>query len=208
MQTETGVRIGSRAYRASIWDSFRDADGKVLCANCGHITGKLADRIHHPVPINNGGYDVPSNCQPLCYECHKLAHELNMPEEFSRRIRVGKAKSNKKDGRPRSCPENYKELLNDYVFCRIGKKELSRRWGVFVTSRKDTSVMQPVDMVKLCDKIWYKDYLKELGIAKVENHVDYWQNLRSERGDIKVGEYVGTITYIDGRVEDLYKQAI
>ena len=78
-----------------------------------------------------------------------------------------------------------------------------------VTSRTDPTKQIPVVMVRLSDKVWYKDYLKELGIAKVENHVDFANgDLRNPRTYIRDGEYVGTITYLDGRVENLYKNSL
>ena len=196
----TGI-LGNRSVRERVFTRY---DYK--CCNCGTEQDL---RIDHIVGIKNGGKDVETNLCVLCEKCHYLKHLLeHWGEDFSNRIKEGKARSLKRDGRPRDVPENYKELLNDYVYCRIGKKELSQRWGIMVTSRKDPTKQIPVDMVRLVDKIWYKDYLRELGIEKVENHVDYLFNKRSARTYIRDGEYVGTITYLDGRVENLYKNSL
>lgn len=192
--------LGFTSVRKALESKWASADGVVRCISCGGTPIEW----HHVVPIEVGGKDVMSNILPVCSVCHKLIH---YGENF-RLKRLEKARSLiKSNGRHRSVPDNYKELLNDYVFCRIGKKELSKRWGVTVTSRKNPDKQIPVDMVRLTGKSWYRDYLKELGIEKVENHVDFLTNLRSARTIIKDGEYVGTITYRDGRVEELYHNA-
>jgi hypothetical protein len=197
-EKRTAGILGSRATISTLVNKFAGDDGIVRCISCGRedITW------HHVVPIEVGGADVISNIVPVCNDCHMNIHvQKSLPE----RLLSGRARTGKFGGRKRSMPENYKELLNDYVYCRIGKKELSARWGVTVTSRKDPTKKIPVDMVRLTGKSWYKDYLRELGIKKVENHVDYLDNLRNARTYIREGEYVGTITYLDGREEKLYR---
>lgn len=201
MRERTAGILGNRATIKALVDKFAGEDGIVRCISCD----RTDITWHHVVPIECGGADRISNIVPVCYDCHIAIHaQKSLQERMAcNRARFGKG------GRKRSIPENYKELLNDYVFCRIGRKELSERWGVTVTSRKDPTKQIPVDMVRLSDKVWYKDYLKELGIAKVENHVDYANgDLRNPRTYIRDGEYVGTITYLDGRVENLYKNSL
>ncbi len=198
-RTESNI-LANVAVRKALAEKFAGADGIVRCVSCGdtHI------EWHHVVPIEVGGSDIMSNIFPVCTECHKLIH---FGEKY-RLDRLAKARASINfNGRHRSVPDNYKELLNDYVYCRIGKKELAARWGVTVTSRKDPTKKIPVDMVRLTGKSWYRDYLRELGIMKVENHVDYLHDLRNPRTYIREGEYVGTITYLDGREENLYRQA-
>jgi len=48
---------------------LRDANGQ--CADCG----RLAQEVHHLVPINKGGaaYDL-ANLVPLCSPCHDARH--------------------------------------------------------------------------------------------------------------------------------------
>ena len=84
------------------------------------------------------------------------------------------------------------------------QKELSERWGVMVKSRKDPEKLIPVDMVRITDKSWYREYLQELGIEKVKNYVDFTWDKRNPRKEIKDGDYVGTITYKNGKVVDIY----
>ena len=202
MSERTAGILGNRAIIRELVNKFAGEDGIVRCISCD----RTDITWHHVVPIECGGADRISNIVPLCKDCHMNVHaQKSLAERMAdRRARLGNF-----GGRKRSVPENYKELLNDYVYCRIGRKELSERWGVTVTSRKDPTKQIPVDMVRLSDKVWYKDYLKELGIAKVENHVDFANgDLRNPRTYIRDGEYVGTITYLDGRVENLYKNSL
>jgi len=198
-RTESNI-LGHISVRKELEKKFEDENGVIRCVSCNATPTEW----HHVVPIEVGGKDAVSNIVPVCPVCHKLIHY----GESLRLQRLAKARESiKSNGRHRSVPENYKELLNDYVYCRIGKKELSERWGVTVTSRTEPGKQIPVDMVRLTGKSWYRDYLKELGIEKVENHVDYLNNLRSARTVIRDGEYVGTIFYRDGRVEEIYHNA-
>lgn len=199
-EKRTAGILGNRATIRTLTEKFAGEDGVVRCISCG----RTDITWHHVVPIEVGGADIISNISPVCNDCHTAIHAQ---KSLQKRMADKRAKIGNYGGRPRSVPENYKELLSDYVFCRIGKKELSKRWGITVTSRKDPTKQIPIDMVKLCDKVWYKDYLRELGIKKVENHVDYLHDLRNPRTYIREGEYVGTITYLDGREENLYRQA-
>lgn len=190
--------LGNRAVVKALTDKFTGEDGIVRCVSCESSEGI---EWHHAIPLECGGNDVITNIVPVCHKCHMAIHY----GIGSGKRRIEKARACvKKSGRKRSIPDNYKDLLNDYIFCRIGKKELSKRWGITVTSRKDPTKQIPVDMVRLTDKSWYRDYLKELGIKKVENHVDYLKDLRNARTYIREGEYVGTITYLNGREEDIY----
>ena len=177
------------------------------CCNCG-TTEDL--RLDHIVGIKVGGNDIESNLCVLCVQCHYKKHILDKTSEaMSERIKAGKARSVKPDGMPRAVPENYKELLNDYVFCRIGKKELGDRWGITATSRKEPGKKKPVDMVHLVDRVWYKEYLRELGIAKVHNGIDaHVSKKHPNNHTIKDGTVIGTITYIDGKVEKIVYKSL
>lgn len=193
-ERESGI-LGNRAVRGRVFDRWG-----YKCCNCG-TTENL--RLDHIVAVKVGGNDIESNLCVLCVQCHYKKHLLDKTsEEMSRRIKEGKARSIKNDGRPRDVPENYKELLNDYVFCRIGRKELSKRWGIIVTSRKDPTKKIPVDMVHLTDKVWYKEYLKELGIKSVTNKVGV-----NTTKYLKTGE-VGYIVYESGEKEIIYDQRL
>lgn len=200
MSERTVGILGSRVTIQTLMNKFAREDGIVRCISCD----RTDITWHHVVPVEIGGADRISNIVPLCKDCHMNVH---LQKSMLERMKNGRAKTGNFGGRKRSVPENYKDLLNDYVHCRIGKKGLAERWGVTVTSRKDPTKKIGVDMVRLTGKSWYRDYLKELGIEKVENHVDYLTSSRSARTYIRDGEYVGTITYLDGRVEDLYKNS-
>lgn len=191
---ESGI-LGNRAVRKRVFDRWGHK-----CCNCG-TTENL--RLDHIVAVKVGGNDIESNLCVLCVQCHYKKHLLDKTsEEMSRRIKEGKARSIKNDGRPRDVPKDYKELLNDYVFCRIGKKELSERWGVMVKSRKDPSKLIPVDMVRITDKSWYREYLQELGIKSVTNKVG-----ANTTKYLKTGE-VGYIVYESGEKEIIYDQRL
>lgn len=188
--------LGNRAVVDELRRRWQDEDGEVRCVSCDSTDITW----HHIVPINVGGKDIVKNVAPVCQRCHLAIHTM---KPVADRLSANRAKGIF-GGRHRVVPENYKELLDDYVFCRIGKKELSARWGLTVTSRKDPTKQIPVDMVHLVDKSWYKDYLRELGIAKVKNHIDFTKDKRNPRKIIKDGEYVGTITYLNGKTVDIY----
>lgn len=189
--------LGSVATIRTLEQKWQGEDGEIRCVSCD----RTDITWHHVVPIEIGGADRISNIVPLCHDCHMNVH---LQKSLTERMASARSSMGHFGGRKRSVPDNYKELLNDYVFCRIGKKELSKRWGVTVTSRKDPTKQVPVDMVRLTGKSWYRDYLKELGIEKVDNCVDFTEDKRNPRTLIREGEYVGTITYKDGRVEDIY----
>lgn len=186
--------LGNRAVRRRVFERFGHK-----CCNCGSEENL---RVDHIVGIKNGGNDVESNLCILCWQCHYMKHILEKSSEsMSERIKEGKTISTKVDGRPRNVPDNYKELLNDYVFCRIGKKTLSERWGIMVKSRKDPTRQIPVDMGRISDKVWYKEYLRELGIKSVVNKVG------ANTGKfMKTGE-VGYIVYESGERKVFYDKS-
>ena len=189
--------LGSVATQKALVEKFVGEDGVVRCVSCGGTPIEW----HHVVPIEVGGKDIVSNIFPVCVECHRLIH---LGENYRLKRLEDARKMVKNGGRKRSVPDNNKELLNDYVYCRIGKKELAERWGVTVTSRKDPTQKIGVYMVRLTGKSWYRDYLRELGIKKVDNRIDIVYNRGSNRSVVAEGEYVGTITYLDGRTVDIY----
>lgn len=193
---DIGTRNGSRGYKDSLWDML-GGKGKVLCSNCGHITGALATELDHNVPLALGGYDVLSNVKPLCHICHSNKHYYErVSEERSRRIKEGQARSDKVSGRPRNVPDNYKELLDRFINCRISREELAKCWGLQTTSRKGEKV--PVNFVHLSEQIWYREYLDELGIQKVVNKVGHPTRDYYSKG------IVGYIVYKSGETKYVY----
>lgn len=140
------------------------------CVNCGS-TEEL--EFHHVVPLEIGGNDTEENIVPLCYYCHKAVtnHELLLRT-------AGRKHEN--GGRKRTIPENYEEILDQYLDCEMGKKELKRRLGLS-------------DKNAVTDNDWYKEYLEKRGIRKFRNNVD----LRISKSGINRGDPVGMIIYKD-----------
>lgn len=196
MGRDNGI-INNRRVRKALVEKFKDIDGVVRCCSCGSN-----DNIewHHAIPIAVGGKDVFTNLVPACHSCHVAAHSYGEHMQNS----VVNREPNIKSGRKILVPENYKDLLNDYVYCRIGKIELGRLWNKAMG--KDDGEM-PDAIKHLSDKVWYKDYLNERGIEKVHNGID----AHCGRGDqeskklykLKNDAVLGTITYSDGRVEEI-----
>lgn len=53
------------------------------CLGCGQLTEKWV--LHHIVPVQNGGQNIPSNLAILCHPCHQAAHKLTHLDEEQRR---------------------------------------------------------------------------------------------------------------------------
>ena len=96
----------------------------------------------------------------MCGNCHKLAHgAVNIREMFKP----------ENTGRPRKQPpENYKDILWDYVYGKIGRKECERLLGLG-------------DATKIYDMWFYKDFVKE-------NNIDIAVLTIPKNGAIKVAE--------------------
>lgn len=120
------------------------------CVNCGC---QDAVEWHHIVPLHMGGRDVPSNMIPLCHKCHMLAHE-------SRSTWNGNA--GRKGGRHRKYSlEKCEPVIADYVYCKIGKKELLRTLGS--DSPQDWGINGCSCM---------KDFFEKHGIISFKNKID------------------------------------
>jgi len=182
--------LGNRRIRRILQQKFVDENGILRCTNCGEV----ATEWDHNVPVEVGGRDVISNILPLCHSCHVAKHSMKPISMRKRPLGCNKG------GRPRNVPENYKELLNDFVYCRISREELADRWGLQTTSRTGEKIR--VDFVHLSEQIWYREYLEELGIQKVVNKVG--QNTR----DYEKKGIVGYIIHKSGEKEFLYQQTL
>ena len=201
-ENEVGVRIGSRVYRASVWDAL-GGKGKVLCANCGHITGKLATEIDHSIPLWIGGYDVLSNCRPYCSECHNLKTTMEQSSiRYRQRVEKGQHTGRGKGGRPRGAlPENYEDLLEKYVRCRISRERLAKEMNLQATARNKDGEKHFNNLVHLTEQVWYQEYLDKLGIEKVVNKVGRTTQEFHKKG------IVGYIVYKTGEKEYIYETA-
>lgn len=61
-------RIAGRKLQRIRADVFRDTPLCVRCQKLGLVT--VATQVDHVLPLSQGGQDVPSNRQALCWECH------------------------------------------------------------------------------------------------------------------------------------------
>ena len=144
------------------------------CANCG---SNLDVDYHHVVPLALGGTNRRSNIVPLCYSCHKKAHGS---------VNIKQIRRSDKTGRPRNkLPDNYEEILWDYMYGKIGKLECQEQLGIHGQS-------------KLTDKIFFKEFLKKNGIKSYKNRVDMLKTNRCLRVNHR-GEFIAKIIFTDGK---------
>lgn len=156
-----------RSIEQSERRKIRRENGSIACCNCGSTD--LVE-LHHIVPLIAGGRDIRSNMVPLCTECHAKVHEW-------------KAAKQKPGGRPRrTLPDGWDDIVRDYIFCRIGKKEMLQKLG-------ETDC-------RTSDKWYLQEILKAEGIKAHKNNIDMIIDLRP-------GRCVGSITRESGK-EDLY----
>lgn len=145
-----------------------------VCANCGSEEGV---EFHHIVPIMVGGTNRMSNIVPLCGACHMAVH-FGEP--------IARYKSHKRSGgRPRKLPDDYKNILTDYVMCRIPKSEAQRKIGIGSN---------------ICDTVWFKEFIEENGIAEYKNNLDILMSF----GTVPVGRKVGYIRLDGDKRMELY----
>lgn len=153
-----------------------DKCGKV-CVNCGD------DReieYHHIVPLECGGTNAFTNIVPLCRTCHMSVH-------MSKFIKAKRnAKLKKVSGRKRCCPDNYKEILDDFFHCRISKSKCVNLLGMEGRSQ-------------FTDTIWFKEYKRECGIDRYRNNIDLL-NTPGNHG-VRKGVTIGWILYENGKEE-------
>lgn len=190
-EKRTAGILGNRATIRLLTEKFADKDGIVRCCSCGATPIEW----HHVVWLELGGKDVISNINPVCPTCHRSIHY-----GYDIRLkRLEKMRTNvKKAGRHRNVPDNYKDLLNDYVNCRIGRKTLAEKWGLTTVKRDGSGDETEINFQKLTDYVWYREYLAELGLAKVINRVD-----NPTRENRKLGT-LGYLVYETGQRVDIY----
>lgn len=144
------------------------------CANCGST---LDVEYHHVVPLRVGGTNRLTNIVPLCYVCHQIVHETKNIR------RVFRAENT---GRPRKQPpENYKDILWDYVYGKIGRKECGQLLGL----GRNT---------KIYDMWFYKDFVRENNIKHHKNKVDLLHN-KNNNAPIAKGKVIAEILFNDGK---------
>lgn len=116
----------------------------VECVACGSIE---AIDYHHILPLVLGGDNRYSNIVPLCYMCHEKIHGHNMTRLTRWSANAGRPKEN--------APKGYKEVLIRYIVGEINTIKVKKELGL---SRG----------VRIAEKWYYKDLLKEMGISKVQ----------------------------------------
>ena len=147
------------------------------CINCGS-TEEL--ELHHVMPLEIGGNDIPSNMVVLCYDCHKAVTHFQL-------LLMTAGRKHTAGGRPRKIPDNYEEILDRYVRCEFGTKECVKQLRLSGGSH-------------ISDNPWYREYTQKRGIKSFRSRVD----LRLSKGMITKGDPVGKIVYLDGTEETVY----
>ena len=182
------MRAKRKAVRGDFKAEIIRLHGNVCC-NCG---SDKDIEWHHIVPIEIGGNDVPSNIVPLCYDCHKAVTHNQL-------LIATAGRKHDKGGRKRAIPENYKEILDDYFTCKIGKAEAAKRLGWENRSN-------------FADSDWYREYKQECGIKRFRNNIDL-VFAQSKKASVHVfvkstaekvfldGRPVGYVEYENGTVD-------
>lgn len=149
------------------------------CANCGSEDDL---EIHHIVPVSLGGNDTISNLVPLCFSCHKAAHNGRDIHKYLRS--TGRSRG----GRPSKMPfDEFDKWFEKYLHGEIGKRKLLEVTGYcFETGPKsNVNIRRSMDV---------------RGIDDYKNVVD----LRASVSVLKDGDCVGYIKYKDGRKKNVY----
>ena len=191
--SRSGIELlNSNRVRKALKEKWQDIDGVVRCINC------CATPIQwdHVVALEDGGNDVFSNIVPLCSECHLKKHSMKLRKRKTESV---KNRVHTWGGAPRKLPENYKDLLHDYIFCKFGKKELGRRWN---SAMGIDNGKMPDAVSHISDKVWFSEYLDELGIEKQSNRIDMHTSKRHPKNYAPDDtQEIGTIVYKNGKVE-------
>lgn len=153
------------------------------CVNCN---SDYKVEYHHIVPLALGGTNRLSNIVPLCYQCHKAAHNGRHMTQY--------AKNSKNTGRPNKVSyEDAEPILDLYFSCIIGTAECIERLGY---SKK--THMQDIPH--------HGKYKKENSILASKNRIDIIVQKNNgempedgrEIGYIKYPNYM--VTWYEGRV--------
>lgn len=148
------------------------------CANCG---SKEDLEIHHIVPLSLGGTNNATNLVPLCYSCHKAAHNGRHMSHFRKTYN---------NPQPRTPDEEAYKIFDDYFAGNIGTSKVRELMG-FSKS------------YKIGDCPQFKRYVKEKGFERYRNNVDL---IMKKCKRISPGEEVGYIVYANGVQETMIYQ--
>ena len=146
------------------------------CANCGSEAGI---QYHHIVPLALGGTNKLSNIVPLCYGCHKAAHNGQHMQRYR--------KKGDNEGRPKSCSDEIAfKAFDDWATCKIGTMECKVRMGLS-------------EKTHLTDRPQFKAYKASRGIIENKNNIDIIR--KKNGGKLPNNSHLGYIVYDDGRRE-------
>lgn len=169
----------TRRHYKSVRKDF-DSTHKPICINCG---SRHNLERHHVVPLHMGGENNASNMVYLCHDCHRLAHESTAK---------WKRNAGRQGGRKRKyLLENIEKDIQDYVYCKIGKKEFMKR----VDSRT------PSDWGIHGNKCM-REYCRMNKIRFFQNKIDIL-NAPNNHG-VKCGDVIGRIIYFDNSQAIIY----
>ena len=157
-------------------DSFKKILREKLGTRCVNCDSDLDIDYHHIVPLALGGTNRISNIAPLCYFCHQKTHgSVNIKTIFR----------SQNTGRPRKkLPDNYEEILWDYMYGKIGRLECQEKLGVLGES-------------KLTDKDFFKEFLRKNEIKQYKNRVDMLKTKRCSRVNHN-GEFIAKVVFENG----------
>lgn len=151
------------------------------CVNCNKGKKEIQIDYHHIVPLCRGGTNNARNIVPLCFNCHQAAHHSQNLNEMIRETTTSKI-----GGRPRMVPpENYREILDDYIHGKISQK----RCKILLCIRGKS---------KLTDMFYYKEYLEELGLKSCRNHLDHIE----DRDNMPPDRVIAYVVYKNGSRTD------
>ena len=142
-----------------------------VCVNCGS-SEKI--EYHHIVPLALGGNDYLSNIVPLCYRCHKAAH----------------------NGR-----DIHKYCVPEFTgrHTKNSDEEAFKAFGLFASgligTRKCKEILKLSEKSHISDLAQYKKFLQLNGIVKLHNNVD----VVGVNGSLKDGAIVGYVEYTCGK---------
>lgn len=144
------------------------------CVNCG--SGEMVE-YHHVVPLSLGGTNSLTNIVPLCYACHKAAHNGRHIQHFADHSRS-------KDGRPPKCDDDTAFRALDLL--------ADGQIGI----RKCKEMMHLADRTQPNNTGQYKKWCKLRGIESVRNFLDV--KVTNKCRPVASGTTIGEIAYSDG----------
>ena len=143
------------------------------CIICG---SEARVDLHHIVPIDVGGTNAPENIVPLCHVHHMLTHHSGDWKKY-------KIQNSPVNGRPQKVPENYEQVLDDYIHCRLSTWDVRRAFGW----TKETQ--------RVIGRPWYEKYLADHGIVSHRNNLD----LLIAKHGLRVGASAGYVETVEGK---------